>query len=213
MSTLRAWSASSCTSTSCRASTTARPTSRPRSSSPARRCATGRGWSRARRMRRSWTWPRFPSGCASCASRWRDAGVELEVRTGAELSWYDVPDARRRAARDGRPGPARPALAAARGAAAGHRHARRPAATARRSCAIAATACSSAIPSARPRSLARPAPSRRLLAAGDRLQVNGSSLTGYHGAGARAAGLELIEAGRATVIASDAHRPSERARA
>ena len=31
-----------------------------------------------------------------------------------------------------------------------------------------------------------------LLAAGDRLQVNASSLTGYHGAGARAAALELV---------------------
>jgi protein-tyrosine phosphatase len=51
----------------------------------------------------------------------------------------------------------------------------------------------------------------RLIAAGDRLQVNASSLTGYHGAGARAAALELVGAGRASVIASDAHRPGERA--
>jgi protein-tyrosine phosphatase len=50
----------------------------------------------------------------------------------------------------------------------------------------------------------------RLLAAGDRLQVNGSSLTGYHGAGARAAALELVAGGRAAVIASDAHRPDDR---
>jgi protein-tyrosine phosphatase len=51
----------------------------------------------------------------------------------------------------------------------------------------------------------------RLLGAGDRLQVNGSSLTGYHGARARAAALELVGAGRAAVIASDAHDPRSRA--
>jgi protein-tyrosine phosphatase len=44
--------------------------------------------------------------------------------------------------------------------------------------------------------------------AGARLQVNGSSLTGRHGAGARAWGIELLRTGRADVIASDAHRPS-----
>jgi protein-tyrosine phosphatase len=50
----------------------------------------------------------------------------------------------------------------------------------------------------------------RLLAAGDRLQVNGSSLTGSHGAEPRAAGLALARAGHITVIASDAHRPITR---
>jgi protein-tyrosine phosphatase len=49
-----------------------------------------------------------------------------------------------------------------------------------------------------------------LLAAGDRLQVNASSLTGYHGAGPRAVGLELARSRRATVIASDAHLPIDR---
>ena len=44
--------------------------------------------------------------------------------------------------------------------------------------------------------------------AGARLQVNGSSLTGLHGARARAWGLELLRTGAADVIASDAHRPS-----
>jgi len=51
----------------------------------------------------------------------------------------------------------------------------------------------------------------QLLAAGDRLQVNASSLTGYHGAGARAAALDLVAAGSAAVIASDAHQPGARA--
>src|SRR5918999_1313478 len=44
------------------------------------------------------------------------------------------------------------------------------------------------------------------LRAGARLQVNGSSLTGRHGAHARAWGIELLRSGRADVIASDAHR-------
>jgi protein-tyrosine phosphatase len=50
----------------------------------------------------------------------------------------------------------------------------------------------------------------RLLAAGDRLQLNGSSLTGSHGAGPRTAGLELARAGHIAIIASDAHRPTVR---
>jgi protein-tyrosine phosphatase len=44
--------------------------------------------------------------------------------------------------------------------------------------------------------------------AGARLQVNGSSLTGRHGAQALAWGLELLRTGRADLIASDAHRPA-----
>ena len=62
------------------------------------------------------------------------------------------------------------------------------------------------------RATAAPGAIERLLAAGDRLQVNASSLTGYHGAGARDRG---ARARRATAaprsIASDAHRPGERA--
>ena len=44
--------------------------------------------------------------------------------------------------------------------------------------------------------------------AGARLQVNGSSLTGFHGAVAQARGLELVHSGAADVIASDAHGAS-----
>ena len=149
-STLRVWSASSCTSTSCRASTTARPTSRPRSSSLAQRSATGPGWSRAPRMRPSWTWTRSPSGCASCASRWR-APTSTSRCAPAPSSRgttcpSSTPRSSRRSPRD------RPAAAGC----CSRRRCRAPArsptcATARRSCAIAATACSSAIPSARPR--------------------------------------------------------------
>jgi protein-tyrosine phosphatase len=43
-------------------------------------------------------------------------------------------------------------------------------------------------------------------AAGALLQVNASSLTGRHGADARTWGIELLRAGRADLIASDAHR-------
>jgi protein-tyrosine phosphatase len=46
------------------------------------------------------------------------------------------------------------------------------------------------------------------LRAGALLQVNASSLLGRHGAGARAAAVELARAGRVHVLASDAHRPS-----
>jgi protein-tyrosine phosphatase len=45
----------------------------------------------------------------------------------------------------------------------------------------------------------------RELAAGAVLQVNASSITGFHGAAARAYGLELIRAGLVDVLASDAH--------
>lgn len=44
--------------------------------------------------------------------------------------------------------------------------------------------------------------------AGAWLQVNGSSLTGRHGARARQWGIDLLRTGAAHVIASDAHRPS-----
>ena len=50
----------------------------------------------------------------------------------------------------------------------------------------------------------------RLLAAGDLLQLNASSLTGYHGAVPQTFGLDLARSGRASVIASDAHQPRTR---
>jgi protein-tyrosine phosphatase len=46
------------------------------------------------------------------------------------------------------------------------------------------------------------------LRVGARLQVNGSSLLGEHGEGARAAAVSLVRAGAVHVIASDAHRPT-----
>ncbi len=65
-------------------------------------------------------------------------------------------------------------------------------------------------PERSPALVREPGAVEELLDAGDRLQVNASSLTGYHGAGARAAALDLVAAGRAAVIASDAHRPEAR---
>jgi protein-tyrosine phosphatase len=50
----------------------------------------------------------------------------------------------------------------------------------------------------------------RVLDAGDRVQLNASSLVGYHGSDARAAGLELARSGRIHVLASDAHQPRDR---
>jgi protein-tyrosine phosphatase len=50
----------------------------------------------------------------------------------------------------------------------------------------------------------------RLIDAGDRVQVNASSLVGYHGSAARAAGIEIVRSGRADVLASDAHQPFDR---
>ena len=48
----------------------------------------------------------------------------------------------------------------------------------------------------------------RRLRRGNLLQVNASSLTGLHGDRARDAGIELIDRGLVTVLASDAHRPT-----
>ena len=45
------------------------------------------------------------------------------------------------------------------------------------------------------------------LAAGARLQVNGSSLTGYHGPLTQARGIALVREEQVAAIASDAHRP------
>jgi protein-tyrosine phosphatase len=47
-----------------------------------------------------------------------------------------------------------------------------------------------------------------LLRAGAKLQVNGSSLIGRHGARAREWAIELAATGRVAVVASDAHRPA-----
>jgi protein-tyrosine phosphatase len=137
------------------------------------------------------------------------AGIDLEVRSGAELMWSDVhgldhealesvaqgpPDRRWLLLEAPLPGagPLAPFEATARelrergfGLLIGH-------------------------PERSPDLMAVPAAVDRLLAAGDRLQVNGSSLIGYHGGGPRDRGLALVRSGRVTVIASDAHQPVDR---
>jgi protein-tyrosine phosphatase len=137
------------------------------------------------------------------------AGVDLEVRGGAELMWSDVAgldDEALDSVAQGPPagrwllleaplpgtGPLVPFEATARelrergfGLLIGH-------------------------PERSPDLMAAPAAVDRLLAAGDRLQVNGSSLIGYHGSRPRALALELVRSGRVMVIASDAHQPVDR---
>jgi protein-tyrosine phosphatase len=49
---------------------------------------------------------------------------------------------------------------------------------------------------------------RRELAAGSLAQLNAHSITGNHGRGAEWAALRLVAAGRATLVASDAHGPT-----
>ena len=63
-------------------------------------------------------------------------------------------------------------------------------------------------PSRRPSLMADGGGLDELLDRGARLQINGSSLTGRHGEDARRWALALAGDGRASVIASDAHRPS-----
>ena len=138
------------------------------------------------------------------------AGIDLDIRPGAELAWHDVPALSGAALETvaqgppGRrwllleaplPGTGTPeALADSahelrqRGFGVLIGHPERSSALLRESGAV-----------------------EDLLAAGDRLQVNASSLTGYHGAAARAAALDLVAAGRAAVVASDAHQPGARA--
>ena len=45
----------------------------------------------------------------------------------------------------------------------------------------------------------------RLIELGDRIQVNATAFTGFHGEAARIAAHELVRSGRASVLASDAH--------
>ena len=195
-STLRACSASSCTSTSCRASTTGRPILRPRSSLPARPCATARDLVTCTpHAALASTWPRSPSAGQRAAGRARiGAQIDLEVRTGAELSWYDVPElGEAELSRIIAQGPRLPPLAAARGAAGRGRGTLQELETASAQelrdrgfgLLIGHPERSPALVGDGPGAV------EELLEAGDRLQLNGSSLTGYPrrprpGRGARA---------------------------
>ena len=155
-------------------------------------------------------WPRSPSGCASCASRWRDAASSSRCAPAPSSRGTTCPTSTPRSSRP--PPRARPAarwlLLEAPLPGTGALGDLRDSAQELRERGYGLLI---GHPERSPALVGAPGAVERLLDAGDRLQVNGSSLTGYHGAAARAAGLELVDAGRATAIASDAHRPDERA--
>jgi protein-tyrosine phosphatase len=138
------------------------------------------------------------------------AGIDLEVRPGAELAWHDVPGlsvAELETVAQGPPG-RRWVLLEAPLPGTGTPEGLASSAEALRERGFGVLI---GHPERSP-GLARDRGAvEALLAAGDRLQVNASSLTGYHGAGARAAALDFVTAGRAHVIASDAHQPHARA--
>jgi protein-tyrosine phosphatase len=137
------------------------------------------------------------------------AGVDLEIRAGVELAWDDLPGLDDAILHELSHGPAgrRWLLLEAPLPGAGELDEFEAAATELRGrgfgLLIGHPERSRALTSA-PESI------ERLLAAGDVLQVNASSLTGRHGPMPRAFGLDLARSGRAAVIASDAHRPRTR---
>ena len=132
------------------------------------------------------------------------AGVPLELRTGAELAHEDVPafDARMLDAIAQGPRDARWVLIEA------------PLFGGRAEDFLAATARVRALgfgtlighPERCAALMERPGAIAAERRAGARLQVNASSLTGYHGPREQARGLALLRSGQADVIASDAHR-------
>jgi protein-tyrosine phosphatase len=138
------------------------------------------------------------------------AGIDLEVRPGAELAWHDVPAlsaAELDTVAQGPPG-GRWLLLEAPLPGTGTPEGLAGSARALRERGFGVLI---GHPERSPGLVRDPGAVDALLAAGDRLQVNASSLTGYHGAGARTAALELVASGRAEVIASDAHQPRARA--
>lgn len=137
------------------------------------------------------------------------AGIDLEVRPGAELAWGDVPalgGAELETVAQGPPG-RRWLLLEAPLPGTGTPEALADSARELRDRGFGVLI---GHPERSPALVREPGAVEDLLAAGDRLQVNASSLTGYHGAGARAAALDLVAGGRAAVIASDAHQPGAR---
>ena len=132
------------------------------------------------------------------------AGVPLELRTGAELAHDDVPafDARMLDAVAQGPRDARWVLIEA------------PLFGGRADELLDATARVRALgfgtlighPERCPALMERPEAIAAERRAGARVQVNASSLTGYHGPREQARSLALLRAGQVDVIASDAHR-------
>lgn len=138
------------------------------------------------------------------------AGIDLDIRPGAELSWGDVAtlgDAELETVAQGPP-ERRWVLLEAPLPGTGTPESLADSAAELRERGFGVLI---GHPERSPALLRRPGAVEDLLAAGDLLQVNASSLTGYHGAGPRTAALELVSAGRAAVVASDAHQPGARA--
>jgi protein-tyrosine phosphatase len=134
------------------------------------------------------------------------AGVELEIRGGAELSWDHVArydGSALEAVAQGPPG-RRWILLEAPLPGTGDLDDFEPAAQELRDRGYGLLV---GHPERSPAMNGDPEAVDRLLAAGDRVQVNASSLVGYHGDGARAAAVALARSGRVDVLASDAHQP------
>lgn len=137
------------------------------------------------------------------------AGIDLEIRAGAELSWDHVAmfDGRSlEAVAQGPPG-GRWILLEAPLPGTGDLDDFEPAAQELRDRGYGLLV---GHPERSPAMNGDPGAVDRVIAAGDRVQLNASSLVGYHGSAARAAGLELARSGRINVLASDAHQPRDR---
>jgi protein-tyrosine phosphatase len=137
------------------------------------------------------------------------AGIELEIRGGAELSWDHVAlfDGRALDAVAQGPPERRWILLEAPLPGVGELSDFEPAAQELRDRGYGLLV---GHPERSPAMMRDPGAVDRLLAAGDRVQVNASSLIGYHGTATRDGGIELVRSGRADVIASDAHQPFTR---
>ena len=137
------------------------------------------------------------------------AGIELEIRAGAELSWDHVAmlDGRSLEAVAQGPPDRRWILLEAPLPGTGDLDDFEPAAQELRDRGYGLLV---GHPERSPAMTADPGALDRVLGAGDRVQLNASSLVGYHGSDACAAGLELARSGRIHVLASDAHQPRDR---
>jgi protein-tyrosine phosphatase len=138
-----------------------------------------------------------------------DAGIDLEIRAGVELAWDDVArldDATLQALAHG-PAERRWLLLEAPLPGTGELDEFEDAARDLRARGFGLLI---GHPERSPAVTSAPGAIDRLLSAGDILQLNASSLTGYHGAVPRTFGLDLARSGRASVIASDAHAPVAR---
>ena len=151
----------------------------------------------------------IPQRTAALRAALAAAGIDLEIRPGVELAWDDVADlddATLDTLAQGPPG-ARWVLLEAPLPGTGTLQDFEASARELRERAFGLLI---GHPERSPVVTSAPGAVDRLLAAGDRLQLNASSLTGYHGAVAQTFGLDLARSGRASVIASDAHAPRSR---